>query len=65
MATRGPQYGPNYDGLGDPDRITTAERQTESTARLIEERNRRRSASPLVRALQAATDKAFGRGGKR
>lgn len=65
MASNRAQYGPNYDGLGDPDRITVAERQTESTTRLIEERNRRRSASPLVRALQAATDKALGRGGKR
>lgn len=58
------RYGPNYDGLGDPERITAAERMTASEPRLIDERQRRASRSPMVRALQAATDKAFGRKGR-
>jgi hypothetical protein len=58
------EFGPNYDGLGDPQRITPAERMTASEARLIEERDRRNHPSAVVRALQASTDKAFGRGGR-
>jgi len=56
------QFGPNYDGTGDPQRITPAERMTTSEARLIEERDRRNHPSAVVRALQASADKAFGRG---
>lgn len=58
------KYGPGYDGQGDPDQITIEERQRASTARLTEERDRRRSTSPFIRALQSATDKALGRKGK-
>jgi hypothetical protein len=61
--TRPPRglYGPNRDGLGDPDRFTLAERATRSDDRLQIERDRRRSWSPLIRALQAATDRALGK----
>ncbi len=52
-------FGPNYDGLLDPERITAQERLRTGQARLIEERRRRSSLSPVVRALQAATDRAF------
>ncbi|MHB8185890.1 MAG: hypothetical protein ACYDDU_07335 [Dermatophilaceae bacterium] len=55
------QFGPNHDGTADPDKITPAERMTTSEARLIAERARRNSPSPLIREQQAATDKALGR----
>jgi hypothetical protein len=54
-------YGPNRDGLLDPDRLTAAQRARQSPAWLGETRDRRASASPLVRRLQAATDRALGR----
>ena len=54
-------YGAAYDGLGDPERVTIEERAHRPESGLIAERQRRSSASPLVRALQAATDKALGR----
>lgn len=53
--------GPNRDGLLDPDRLTAAQRARESRPWLDEARDRRASPSPLVRALQAATDRALGR----
>jgi hypothetical protein len=52
-------YGPNHDGLLDPKRITPRERAYASEERLLEERARRRSPSPVIRKLQAATDTAF------
>lgn len=54
-------FGPNRDGVLDPDRLTPAQRMKESRAWLDDARDRRASASPLVRRLQAATDKALGR----
>lgn len=56
-------YGPNMDGLLDPERATVLERHTTSVERLQEERARRRSMSPFIRALQAATDRALRRKG--
>lgn len=41
-------YGPNHDGLLDPDRPTS--------------RERRNSRSPVMSALQRAADRALGRG---
>jgi len=58
-------YGPNGDGLTDPDRFTVVERARKSVARLKVERDRRVSLSPLIRSLQAATDAAFNRKGNR
>jgi hypothetical protein len=57
-------YGPERDGLGDPDRPTVAERMVRSPERLAEERQRRSSPTPIVRALQRATDRALGRAGR-
>lgn len=57
-------YAAEHDGLGDPDRFTVAEKMTRSPERLAEERRRRESPSPIVRKLQAATDKALGRAGR-
>jgi hypothetical protein len=54
-------YGDEHDGLLDPERIDARERMTSSLARSLEERSRRASPSPLVRALQSATDRAFRR----
>ena len=54
-------FGPNRDGLLDPDRLTAEQRARESRPWLDEARDRRASASPLVRGLQAATDRALGR----
>lgn len=56
-------YGPNGDGLNDPDRFTVIERAHQSLDRLKAERDRRRSPSPVIRALQAATDAALNRKG--
>lgn len=53
--------GPNRDGLLDPDRLTPAQRARESRPWLDEARDRRASPSPLVRRLQAVTDRALGR----
>lgn len=55
------QFGEGYDGTSDPEQFTPAERMTTDEARLVEERERRDSMSPVVRAMQAATDKALGR----
>lgn len=52
-------YGTGMDGLQDPKRATLVERERTTVARLQEERRRRRSMSPLVSALQRATDRAF------
>lgn len=54
-------FGPNRDGLLDPDRLTAVQRQREDREWLDEARDRRASRSPLVRRLQAATDRALGR----
>jgi hypothetical protein len=54
-------YG-NRSGLLDPRRHSPAERRNASQARLDAEQARRDSRSPLLRALQAAADKALGRG---
>jgi hypothetical protein len=53
--------GPDRDGLLDPDRLTAQQRATQSRPWLDEARDRRASPSPLVRRLQAATDRALGR----
>ena len=55
------RVGPNRDGLFDPERFTIAERARYSVERLAREANRRASLSPVVRRLQAETDKALGR----
>ncbi len=55
-------YGPNQDGLGDPQQATPLDRQTASTARLSDENGRRNSRSPVMAALQRAADQALGRG---
>lgn len=57
-------FGPNMDGMTDPERASVEERATTAPARLAVERARRRSLSPTIRRLQAVTDKALGRGGK-
>lgn len=54
-------YGPNADGLGDPDRMTVADRATKSPERHDWETSRRRSASPLIRAFQRAYDRDMAR----
>lgn len=51
--------GDQYDGLADPERFTPTERRDLPLDRLAIERERRRSPSPFIRALQAATDRAF------
>jgi hypothetical protein len=56
--------GPNRDGLADPDALTPEQRTRGDRARLDQERDRRESRSPFVRALQAAADRALGRGPK-
>lgn len=53
------RYGPNYDGALDPARIRPAERLAASTERQVTERDRRNSPSPMIRALQRATDRTF------
>lgn len=53
--------GPNQDGLADPDRLTAEQRARQDPAWLDEARDRRASLSPMVRRLQAATDRALGR----
>ena len=55
-------YSAEHDGTGDPDRLTIAQRQRRSVEQHAEEAARRRSMSPLVRAMQAATDRALGGG---
>ena len=55
-------YAPEHDGTGDPNRMTIPERQRMSVDRHTEETSRRRSMSPLVRRMQAATDRALGGG---
>lgn len=54
-------FGPNRDGLLDPERLTAEQRARQDPAWLAEARDRRASPSPLVRRLQAATDRALGR----
>jgi len=55
-------YGPNHDGLLDPDRPTSRERRGAAQQRLVDEYQRRTSRSPVMAALQAAADRALGRG---
>lgn len=55
------KYGPQYDGAADPERIRPTEAHFASRERLIEERRRRRSLSPVVRKLHAVNDRALGR----
>ena len=57
----GAWYGPNMNGLGDPERASVQERHETAPARLAEERTRRAAFSPLVRGLQAVTDRALKR----
>lgn len=54
------RYGPDHDGVLDPDRMSIAGRQRMSVDRHRERVSRRRSLSPVVRALQAAADRALG-----
>lgn len=54
-------YGPEHNSPLDPDRFTPDERRRLSTTRLKAEHQRRTSPSPVIRAFQAATDKALGR----
>ncbi|MEE3127546.1 MAG: hypothetical protein VX494_10070 [Actinomycetota bacterium] len=54
-------YGPNRDGLLDPARLSSKERQTRPADLLAEEYARRTSPSPFVRRLQSAADRALGR----
>ena len=53
------QYGPDRDGLLDPEMHTPGERYTTSETRLNEQKDRRTSPSPFIRKLQAAADKAL------
>lgn len=55
-------YGPNHDGLLDPDRPTSRERRSAVQQRLVDEFQRRNNRSPLLAGLQAAADRALGRG---
>ncbi len=52
--------GPNGDGLADPTRASIKARLFASSDRLSELRARRASRSPLIRELQAASDRATG-----
>lgn len=54
-------YGPNRDGLLNPDRLTPEQRVRQDPDWVAAAHARRQSASRAVRALQAATDRAFGR----
>ena len=54
------KYGPDHNGALDPDRMSIAARHRLSVDRYREQVSRRRSLSPLVRSLQAATDRALG-----
>lgn len=47
-------YGPDQDGLLDPDRPSIAERQRHTPERIAAERADKASRSPLIRALRAA-----------
>jgi len=58
-------YSDQHDGLLDPNRFSPAERMVTPAARLTEELRRRTSPSPVIRRLQAATDRALGRKGRR
>lgn len=53
-------FGANRDGLLDPDRLSPAQRRNASQARLNAEQSRRTNRSPVMRALQAAADRALG-----
>lgn len=55
-------YGPNYDGLGDPERFTPQEIHTRPTADLVAAREAYRSPSVVVVRLRKAYDRALGRG---
>lgn len=54
-------YGPNRDGLLDPNRKTSEERLRREPAWADAAYARRQSPARAIRALQAATDRAFGR----
>lgn len=47
-------------GVGDPEALTPTQRPYAGEDRAAEQQERRTSGSPLVRALQAATDRALG-----
>jgi hypothetical protein len=53
-------YGPNMNGRLDPEAMTPSERRVKAPGRAAVQRARRRSLSPLIRALQAAADRALG-----
>lgn len=53
-------YGPNHDGVLDPDKPSPANRRNASQTRLNAEQAGRTSRSPAMRALQAAADRALG-----
>jgi hypothetical protein len=52
-------YGPNRDGLLDPDRASLADRQHKSVARLSEELYESRLLSPFIRTLRSAASRAL------
>jgi hypothetical protein len=55
-------FGPNYDGLADPEAFTARERQARSTDDLTASREAYRSPSFVVVRLRKAFDRALGRG---
>ncbi len=54
------EYGPNGDGLGDPERLSVSDRQRISPGRLAEERRDAATLSPTIKRLRAAARKALG-----
>lgn len=55
-------FGADHQGLEDPDRFTATDRRGALQQRLSDEYARRTSRSPLLAGLQAAADRALGRG---
>ena len=55
-------FGADHHGLEDPDRFTPADRRNAVQQRLVDEFQRRNSRSPVMAALQRASDRALGRG---
>jgi hypothetical protein len=52
-------YGPNRDGLLDPDRATVQDRATKSSERLAAEKADKYAISPVIRQLRAVSAKVF------
>jgi hypothetical protein len=52
-------YGPNQDGLLDPQKATLEDRQHKSTARLAEERADSELMSPFIAAMRASSAAAL------